>query len=339
MIPELQKYLESPASWEKVNELGHIVFYEGNLDRVDELFMNVLPIVHMTYYKYLLSLDDRGYAKEDLIQDSILEIYRDITLRWDKFIYVDDYFSYFKILCKNVMTTLVHVHHNYYMNIEFDPDVRNNLTDEYKYASVEARMHKEYLQESIINLTKKLASNRTGSSKVLNYLINWRYVEKNKDLNALKSRVNTSWWLKRSDINFLLDHVDYLYKLSYNYHLSKERGDTKMIKRLDQIINRFEDSTYSVLAKNYGSGIIPEIYAEFGPEITKKFVRLFSGKHIDVPDYTEFCDDLVGNSLLSLVNNKDDLYEISVNYGLSYGKLLRIFNRAKSNEEGGSKNE
>lgn len=333
MIEELQRYLESPASWEKVNELGHIVFYEGNLDRVDELFISVLPIVHMTYYKYLLSLDDRGYAKEDLIQDSILEIYRDITLRWDKFIYVEDYFSYFKILCKNVMTTLVHVHHSYYMNCEFDPDVRNKLTDEYKYAHVEAKLHKEYLQTSIISLVRKLAKNRTGSAKVLDYLITWKLVEKNTDINALKSRVNTSWWLRKSDISSLLDHVDYLYKLSYNYHLASERGDTKMIKRLDQIINRFEDSTYSILSKNYGNGILPEIYAEFGPELTKKFVKLFSGRKIDVPDYTEFCDDLVGNSLLSLVDNKDDLYEISVNYGISYNKLLRIFNRAKANRE------
>lgn len=333
MTGDLQKYLQSQASWETVNNLGHIVFYEGHLERVDELFLNLLPIVNMTYYKYLLNLDDRGYAKEDLLQDAMVEIYRDITLRWDKFIYVDDYFSYFRTLCKNVMLTLVHVHHNYYMTCEFDPDIRNQLTEELKYSDIEAELYRDYLQNSILELTKKLAKNRIGYSKVLEYLIDWKLVQKNTDINKLKSRVNISWWLKRSDINFLLDHVDYLHRFSYNYYLAKERGETKMIKRLDQIINRFEDTTYSILSKNYGESILPEIYAEFGPDLTKKFVKLFSGKQVTVPDYTEFCDDLVGESLLSLVSNKDDLYEISNNYNLNYSVLSRIFDRAESNRK------
>lgn len=337
MNNDLKYYLESPASYETVNKLGHETFYEGHLEKVDELFLSILPIVHMTYYKYITGLDDRGYAKEDLIQDAITEIYRDITLRWDKFIYVEDYFSYFKILCKNVMTNLVHVHHSYYKICEYDPDVKNSLTDDLSFSRVTASMYKEYLQTSIVDLTRKLARNRTGYSKVLDYLITWKVVEKNTDIRKLKSRVNTSWWLKRDNINFLLDHVSYLHRFSYNYYLAKERGESNMVKRLDQIINRFEDTTYSVLSKNYGDGILPEIYAEFGPELTKKFVRLFSGKQIIVPNYTDLCDDLVGGSLLSLVSNKDDLYEISVNYGLSYSKLLRIYNRGIQNRENLSK--
>lgn len=328
MIDQLQEYLQAPVSWDKVNELGHEVFYNGNLGRVEELFYQILPIINMTYYKHLTQYDDRGYAREDLLQDAILEIYRDITLRWDKFIYVEDYYSYFKAICKNVMLSLVQVHHGYYLNVEFDPDIRSPLSDDQKFSVIEARIHKEYLQESILQLTRRLARNRSGSSKVLDYLITWKLVNRNTDVSVLKSRVNTSWWLTRSDINFLLDHVDYLHKFSYNYYLAIERGESKMVTRLDQIISRFEDSTYSVLSKNYGNTVIPEIYAEFGPDLTKKFVKLFGGKQITVPNYTEFCDDMVGGSLLSLVSNKADLYKISEEFGMPYSALSRIYDRA-----------
>lgn len=337
MLDEYRKYLEAPVSWDRVNELGHEVFYEAKFEKTEELFLSILPIVNMSYYKYMPMYDDRGYAREDLLQDAIVEIYRDITLRWDKFIYVEDYYSYFKIICRNVMLSLVQFHHSYYANCEFDPDIRNELCDDYKYSYVETKLYKDYLETSIIELTRKLAKNRTGSSKVLEYLIDWKLVDKNTDISRLKSRINTAWWLKRSDINFLLDHVDYLYRFAYNYYKAKEKGEFEMVDRLDSIIKRFEDSTYSILSKNYGDTILPEIYAEFGPDLTKKFVRLFSDKQITVPNYTNFCDDMLGESLLSIVDKKEDLYEVAAECNVSYSTLSRMYDRAIKNRSNNDK--
>lgn len=328
MIQELQQYLQTPVDWEKVNELGHEVFYNGHLERMEEMFYSILPIVNISYYKYITPYDDNEYAREDLLQDAIAEIYRDMTLRWDKFIYVENYYSYFKTICRNVMLGLVQAHHGYYMNVEFNPDIRNNFSDDYSFASVEANDHKEYLQTAILDTTRRLAKNRKGYAKVLDFIITWKYVEHRTDLAAIKTKLRTSWWLKRTNVNMLLEHVGYLYRFAYNYHLAIERGESKMVRRLDQIISRFEDSTYSVLSKNYGDTVIPEIYAEFGPALTKKFVKLFGGKQITVPDYTNFCDDIVGGSLLSLVSSKDDLHTVASEFDMPYGVLARIYDRA-----------
>lgn len=328
MIDELYKKLQVPVDFELVNNLGHEVFYEGRLEEMEKFFFSILPIVNLSYYKYIVPYDDGGYAREDLLQDAILEIYRDITLRWDKFIYVENYYSYFKTICKNVMLNLVQAHHGYYMNVEFNPDLRNGLTETLSFESAEAKIQRDFLKTAIIDMTRRLCKNRKGYAKVLDFIVTWKYVDKRDDVSAIKSKLKTSWWLKRTDINMLIDHVTYLYRFSYNYYLAIERGESSMVRRLDQIISRFEDSTYSVLSKNYGDTIIPEVYAEFGPALTKKFVKLFGGKQITVPNYNNFCDDMVGGALLALVQTKDDLRQLSEEYNMPYSTLARIYDRA-----------
>lgn len=328
----LDDYLATPVDWNKVNELGYHVFYLGELDRLEELFLLVVPIVHMTYYQHLVKLDDRGYAKEDLIQDALLEIYKDMSLRWDKFIDVIDYYSYFKTISKNVMVTLVHQHHSYYSNVEFDPDVRSPNADEVRYSYVEAKCLKQYFTESMLTLTRRLASCHTKYAKALDYLITWKYVEKKTDTNQLKSMMRV-FGLTRAKVNFLLDHIQYLHRLSFNYYKAQELGEIELIQRMDAVFSRFDSDTYRVLSKNYGDTIIPEIFAEFGPEITKRFVKIFSDKQVFVPNYTHFCDDLFGVKLLTMVNDKDELYELSTNYRLDYGTLSRIYDRAVKNRD------
>lgn len=324
--------LETPVDWDKINYLGNEVFHNAKFELLDELTLELLPLMNLVYYQIMQQYDDRGYAKEDLIQDAILEIYRDMTLRWDKFISVENFYQYFKIIIKNVMLSLVQVYHNYYNTCEYDPDIRNDTFDDLKFSTLEAKIHKEYLESEIINLTRKICSNRTGYSKVLDFLITYKYIDKETDMAKFKNKVRSSG-LSVKELNLLIDHVTYAHRLSYNYNLAKERGETAMIVRLDRILSRFEDSTYSVLSKNYGTTVLPEIYAEFGPALTKKFVKLFGDKTITIPNYQSFCDDLVGGSLLSLCNTRDDLYKIAAEYSLPFGKLVRIYDRATKMRE------
>ena len=102
-----------------------------------------------------------------------------------------------------------------------------------------------------------------------------------------------------------------------------------MIGRISGVIDRFEDVTYRMLSANYYDSVIPEMYAELGPELTKRFVKIFSNRTIKVPRYRDFCDDLLGGVVLSLADgDKDNLYRVADEYGISYRGLLRIYNKA-----------
>lgn len=102
-----------------------------------------------------------------------------------------------------------------------------------------------------------------------------------------------------------------------------------MLDRMNGIIDRFEDVTYKMLSVNYYDSIIPEIYAEFGAEFAKKFVRTFSGRTIQVPEYQNFCDDLLGGVILALAKgDRANLYQIAEEYDMPYKTLARIYNKA-----------
>lgn len=171
-----------------------------------------------------------------------------------------------------------------------------------------------------------------GYTKALDYLITWRLVEGNTDTSKLKSMMRILG-ITRSTVNFLLDHIDYLYRFSFNYYKTLEKGEIKMSRRLDNILERYNDEIYSVLCKNYGDSIIPEIYAEFGPDLTKKFIKVFSGRQVEVPDYTNFCDDVLGCKLLTLVDSREELYKIASDFKLDYSTLSRIYTRGVKNKE------
>lgn len=328
MIEAYQRILETPVDWDNINRLGHEIYHEAKFEKVDELFNAIMPILNIVYFTSITQWDDRGYAREDLLQDAALEIYRDMTLRWDKFIPVEDFYSYFKILTRNVMLGLVQYHHNYYLDSQFDPDIGNDLCDDLSFKAFEASIHKEEILQGILELTQRICGNRSKYSKVLDCLITMKYIEGNGYVDDKKfKRKMKSSGLSPKELDLLLDHVTYVHRFSYNYYLAKERGESKMIARLDRIISRFDSSTYAVLSRQYGNTVLPEIYAEFGPALTKKFVKLFGNKTITIPDYQTFMDDLVGGSLLSLCNDKDDLYRIAAEYDLPYGKLARIYDR------------
>lgn len=327
MIDDLHRKLQTPVDYELINKLGHEVFYEAHFEKRNEFFDAILPIVNLSYYKYLTQLDDYD-VREDLLQDAIAEIWQAISLRWDNLIYVDDYYSYFKSMCKFTMLNLVQGYHGYYLNVEFNPDLRNNLTETLSFESAEARIQRDFLQTAITDMTRRLCKHRKGYAKVLDFIVTWKYIDRDTDVSVVKSKLRNCWWLKRADVNFLIEHVKYLHRFSYNYYLAIERGQDAMVRRLEQVISRFEDSTYEILSKNYGDTVLPEIYAEFGPVQTKKLVKLFSGQNIKIPNYNNFVDDLVGGALLSIAHSRDDLRQLSEEYNMPYTTLSRIYARA-----------
>lgn len=325
--------LSTPCDPAKIVELSKIVFVEGHLERLDDLLIAILPLANIVYYKYIKTFDDREYAKEDLISDAVLRLYQDMYLRWDKYIRIDSYYEYFSSLLRNGMIGLVHSYHNFYAIDDVDPEsVRADEAVNDTYDQIEIKMLKDSIDKNIIETATRILKCRRVNTNLLLNILTLKY-EKKEDLDSLRSRVRV---LGVSSIlfNFYCEHVDYVYKLAYNYQYALLGGKDKMISRIASTIDRFEDSTYKILSMNYYDSIIPEIYAEFGSEIAKKFVRTFSGRTVQVPDYRNFSDDLVGGVVLALANgDKSNLYRVSEDYHIPYRTLVRIYNRASKQEK------
>lgn len=323
-----EQQLCKPCNPEEIVRLSKVVFVEGHLDKIDDLLVAVLPLANIVYYKHIKILDDREYAKEDLISDAILRLYQDMTLRWDKYIHVDSYYDYFSTLLKNGMIGLVHSYHNYYVMDDVDPETIN--TGDYienAYDTVEMKMLKASINKNIIDTSERILKCRKVNTNLLINILKVKYVEKSS-LDSLRSRVRVLG-VSSTLFTFYCEHVDYVYKLAYNYQYALLGGRNKMIDRISSTIDRFEDITYRMLSVNYYDSIIPEIYAEFGADIAKKFVRTFSGRIVQVPDYRSFCDDLLGSVVLVLANgDKSNLYQIAEDYQIPYRILSRIYNKA-----------
>lgn len=313
---------------DEIIRMSNIVFKEGHLDKIDDLLVTILPLAHIVYYKYIRALDDREYAKEDLISDAILRLYQDMTLRWDKYIHIDSYYDYYSTLLRNGMIGLVHSYHNYYITDEIDTEVFK--VDDYHgdpYSELEMKIVRESTKKNVINTAERILKCRKINTNLLLNILRIKYVDKSS-LDSLKSRVKVLG-VSHKLFDFYCEHVDYVYKLSYNYHYAQVGGKRKMIDRISSTINRFEDVTYKMLSVNYYDSIIPEIYAEFGADIAKKFVRTFSGRTVQVPDYRSFCDDLLGGVILTLANgDKSNLYRVAEEYDMPYKLLARIYNKA-----------
>jgi hypothetical protein len=322
--------LYSTCNPEEIIKLSKIVFREGHLEKIDDLIVAILPLANLIYYRYIKSFDDREYAKEDLISDAILRLYQDMTLRWDKYIYVESYYDYFSTVLRNAMIGLVHGYHNYYSVDELDPEnirIDESSSHEEEYNTIELRMVRASMRKHAIETSERILKCRRVNTNLLLNIFKIKYVEKS-ELDSLRSRVRVLG-ISTTLFNFYCEHVDYVYKLSYNYQYAMLGGKHKMINRISNIIDRFEDVTYRMLSLNYYDSIIPEIYAEFGAEITKKFVRTFSGRTIQVPDYRNFCDDLLGGVILTLANgDRSNLYQVAEEYQVPYKALARIYNKA-----------
>lgn len=327
-LSEYEYYLRKPCDPEEIVRLSKIVFVEGHLDRLDDLLIAILPLANITYYRCIKYLDDREYAKEDLISDAILRLYQDMSLRWDKYIHVDSYYDYFCRILRNGMIGLVHGYHNFYMMDDIDPEVTTSCDmDEDAYLNVEIDILKDSIKKNIIETSTRILNCRRVNTKLLLSILQLKYVE-NSSLESLRSRVRVLG-VSNSLFNFYCEHVSYVYKLSYNYQYAILGGRDKMIKRISGIIDRFEDVTYRTMSINYYDSIIPEIYAEFGPDIAKKFVKTFSGRTVQVPEYRDFCDDLLGGIVLTLAaGDKSNLYRVSEEHHIPYKILARIYNKA-----------
>jgi len=319
--------LNSEVQWEEIESLGVKIFKEGNLSLVDDLIVLVIPLLNIVYYNHIVPLDDRHHAKDDLIQDALMEIYRDMKLHWDKYIYVDIYCQYITTIARSKMIDLVHRYHNYYSTTEYDPEILLSTTYVDNYSSIETKILREEMQSSIISIARRILKCRKKHSRILETILESTYLDKSKDVRKLYNRFRV---IGISEVQFKLlkDHVDYVYKLSYNYQKSIVLENSKMRLRIEDVISRFESPTYEILSSTYSDSIIPEIYAEFGPEVTRKFVRTFSDKTVKVPDYQDFCDHLLGSTVLSLSKgDKDNLYQLSADYKIPYRALSRIYNK------------
>lgn len=315
----------------EINELGKKVFIEGHLEKLDDLIVAILPLANLIYYRYIRSLDDREYAKEDLISDAVLRLYQDMSLRWDKYIYVSSYYDYFSTVLRNGMIGLVHGYHNYYSVDELDPENIHvddaSSTYEENYNTIELRMVRASMKKHAIETSERILRCRRVNTNLLLNIFKIKYIEK-KELDSLRSRVRVLG-VSTTLFDFYCEHVDYVYKLSYNYQYAMLGGKHTMVDRISSIIGRFEDVTYKMLSTNYYDSIIPEIYAEFGADIAKKFVRTFSGRTVQVPDYRNFCDDLLGGVILTLANgDRANLYQVAEEYQIPYKSLARIYNKA-----------
>lgn len=330
---EYTNYLSTPCDPNEIDRLSKIVFIEGHLERLDDLLVAILPLAHMVYYRYIRYLDDREYAKDDLISESVLRLYQDMYLRWDKYIHVSYYYSYYSVILRNGMIGLVHDYHNYYMMDDLDPE--EPATSEGirgTYDKVELEILKDSVKKSIVETSERILKCRRVNTNLLMNILNIKYVNKSS-LNSLRSRVRVLG-VSSNLFDFYCEHVDYVYKLSYNYQYAQLGGKDKMVNRISGIIDRFEDVTYKSLSVNYYDSIIPEVYAEFGEEVTKKFVRTFSGRTIQVPDYRDFCDNLLGGVVVTLsAGDKSNLYRVAEEHNIPYRVLARIYNKAMKVEQ------
>lgn len=321
-----QQHICKPCNVEEIDRLSKVVFIEGHLDKVDDLILAILPLANIIYYKYIRYLDDREYSKEDLISDAILRVYQDITLRWDKYIHVESYFEYFSGILRIGMIDLVHKYHNYYIQDELDPE---SLTTEDTniYDDIEMNIVKENIKRQIIHTAESIIKKRPVHTNLLLSILDCKYVSK-KGLDSLSSRIRVLGISKKL-FNFYCDHITYVYKLAYNYQYAMLGGKNKMISRISDTLDRFEDITYRILANNYYDSIIPEIYAEFGIDIARKFVKTFSGRSVQVPEYRNFCDDLLGGAVVSLAKgDKSNLYQIADDHHIPYRTLARMYDKA-----------
>ena len=324
----------SGYNYEKIKSLSLEIFKQGHLDKIDDLIVELIPLCHIVYYKYVAQYDEGYFAREDLISDCLAALYQDMKYRWDKYIHVTDYLKYYQVFMKNIAFSLNSSYHNFYLTkTELETDDKlydvstTNTTKELN--RIEFEISKEHIKENIHKLSIRLLTCRSKHYNLLIKIYNKIYIDKREC--DLKDMTRTLFLIGVSKdlFNFYIEHVRYIHNFVRGYYYSLLGGNEKMLRRGEDIINRFEDVTYKMLSDEYYDSFIPELYAEFGSDITRRFVRIFSNKVVRVPHYKDFCDTLMGNFLLSLTDgNIDNVYRVAEEYKLPAKSLLRIFRKA-----------
>lgn len=330
----IESYLRTPADWVAVNNMGDQIFKQARFDLLDEFTMLILPIIHSVYCGTMMRHDDRSYARDDLIQTAIMTLYYDMKYRWDKYILVDNYAEYIKTITRNVMIGTVYEYHNSYDTVEYDPDLGHaNMTEDENMTYIENKMVVETFYETVGKMSLELAKFRVPYSKLLRLIIERLYIDREPIIEDLKSRFRVIG-ISKETFSFLLDHSYYLYRLSYNHIRAEIKGNKKMTSRLNQVVERMKDPTYEILSRNYSDTIIPEVFAEFGRDITERFIKTFSGRSVEVPEFKDFSDDLLGPTVWEISEgDRDNLKNFCDTCGLPHKSVLRIFDRYKKYRE------
>lgn len=338
MDGSIESYLRTPADWGAVNEMGYKIFKLAQFDLLEDFTLLILPIVHSVYCNTMMRHDDRSYARDDLIQTAIMSLHFDMKYRWDKYIHVDNYAEYVKTITRNIMLGHVYDYHNHYSMSEYDPDLnRSGTTDDENIVYVENKIVVETFYKTVDKMALMLAEYRVPYSKMLKLIIQRVYIDKNDRVDDLRTRFRVIGITKET-FAFLLDHSYYIYRLSYNYIRAEIKGNKKMISRLNQVIERMKDPMYEVLSRNYSDTIIPEMFAEFGEDITRRFMRTFSGRKVEVPDSRDFNDDLLGSTVYEIAEgDRDTLKEFCSSLDLPTKDILRIFDKHKKYREQNNK--
>jgi len=331
MLPEIEIALQASPDYDKINSIGDEIFKLGKFELLDEYMLLVAPLINKSYYKYISTYDDRYYAREDLVQDVYTILYRDMKLRWDKYIRVEDYYKYISVLATNIMMNLVHNYHSYYKNDEYDPEFSKDIMKERVITDkIEYRIMMDSVKTSIVDKSMELANNRGRLSSIILRIIDCKYGKNSNTTNIDKLKYKFRVvMISNNEFKHCCYLADYYYKLAYNYQKSSLREDGSMLQILENIFSRFGSLTYKILVDKYADSIIPEIFAEFGSEIARKFVKSFSGRTITVPNYDSFKDDLLAGMILTLSKcDKNRLYDIAVEYDLPYKMVKRIYDNS-----------
>ena len=323
----LDQYLRTPLNYDQIEELSIKVFQESRDDLVEDLILSLYPLINIVYYESAWAYDEEESFKDDLIQDCSLVLFQEFTTRQEKFKDVKIYYSYYKSIIRNTMLKYIHRYQANFKETEIELDKISCIDSKYSYSAVEAKINQGIILKDMVDIVRRICCKRVKHANLIDYYIDYRYVCGNKDMKTLKKRLQVSG-VPYSDILNIIEFVDHINKFAKDFCYVHYRMEQREMDRLDQVMNRFEDSTYEVLAYKYGDSILPEFYAAFGPEVTKKFVSVFSGRTIEVPAYRDFTDDLLGGSLLSLVDCEEQLEELAENSELSLGTLKRIYDKA-----------
>lgn len=329
----IEDKLSSPVQYERLHELCRDIFKYGEFDKLNGEFLELLmPIVNIVYYQSISKFDDGGVAREDLIQDTLFSLYKDMSLRWDKYIHIDNYYEYIKRIIYKLMINSVHAYHDYHLSYEYNPDVSySGISGSSVERYVNSKIILESLEDNIYTLATELLSHRVCKfHKLMRSLLIARY--NSKDESEVEHIMKMySVRLYRGDCRFYLSRVDRIYILAKEYtliHWGIESGVDMSTKDVDSIINRIRTGDYEMLSLLYGDTVIPEIYAEFGEDVLLRFIKLFGGTTITIPDSRSVGDTMLGSTVYTLADgSRDNLASVSDIYGLPYRTLQRIFDK------------
>lgn len=316
------------------NKLCVAAFKYGEFDKIDEILLLVMPLVHIVYYQSIHRLDDNYRHKDDLIQDSLLVVYRDMKLTWDKFIHVDNYYEYFKTLIRNTMIGKVSTYNsNYHEVVGMTDEDFKTKTTKTQFDIADIRMVAEDIEEDIVNLAADLLRHRLRKNKLLTKIFSDLYYDKVTE-EEYESRMRKYYvhGLSTKMASFYKSRVQYFYQLSATYHRDQLKGDDKSVKNLEEIISRIRSDEYEIMSQLYGDTPLPEIFAEIGTESMLKLIKIVGGTTVQFPDSRDVSDTLLGSLVYQLADGEvDNLQNVSEVYGLPYSTIKRIFNKHISN--------